>query len=144
MYALGTDGVLNQAERGFTFIELLITIGVVALALLAVVGTNMTIQQTSEVAFERTTALQDANEVIEQMRNAASGAPAAFQATVMNAGTAAVATAGTLPASHNEVITITYVDTAADPLDATVTVSWNERGLRPVSVSIRTLFTRRA
>jgi hypothetical protein len=41
----------------------------------------------------------------------------------------------------NEVITITYADTAANPLNITVTSTWNNMRGRPMSVSLSSLFT---
>lgn len=131
-------------QEGFTLVELMVTVLVISVAFLGILGTNIAIQQNSEGVFERTMAIQDANQVIERMRNAANQAGADFQDSVVVAAEAAEAAVGSLPASHDQEITVTFVDEDADPLDATVNVAWDERGQRATSASIRTLITRRA
>jgi prepilin-type N-terminal cleavage/methylation domain-containing protein len=128
------------AESGFTLIELMITVGVVLLALVGYVGANIAVQQASNAAFEATVALQDANRVIEQMRNTASGG--AFPGNVVAAfpNNAAVAGFNNLT---GETITVGYADPTSDPLTVTVTVAWSENGRRNVNTALRTIMTQR-
>lgn len=119
----------------------MVTMVVVVLVLVGFTGTNGTIQQTSEAAFQRTTALQDANQVIELMRNtAASGTfPTNVTTVYPNNGTVSGFTNLT-----NETITVSYANAVADPLNVTVTVSWSENGRRTVNTALRTIITQRA
>lgn len=127
-------------QSGFTLIELMATISIVALALLAYVGGNVVIGQNVEVAYERSMAFQDAQRVIEQMRNlAATGTfPANVTSVYPNGGT--VTGYSNIP---SEQVSVSYVDPAVNPLDATVTVTWMANGLRTSTASLRTLITQR-
>ena len=51
--------------------ELVVTIGILAFIILAILFANAQMQKAAQAAHERAVALQDANEVLEQMRNAA-------------------------------------------------------------------------
>lgn len=134
-----------RREAGFTLIELMVTVTVVVIALVGFVAANMAIQARSETVFERSVAIQDAHRVLEQMRDAANRAASEqFQGDVINAANAAVTTVASLPAADNEQITVTYADQAADPLEVTVSVAWNERGTRQTATSLRTYITPRS
>lgn len=127
-------------QRGFTLIELMITVLVVILALVGYVGANTSVAQSGEVLFERSVALQDANRVAEQMRLTAQTGN--FPVNV----TAAFPQNGLVGGFNNltgEQITVTYADTAADPLDATILVSWQENGLRLETAALRIMLTQR-
>ena len=131
----------RDKSEGFTLIELMITMVVVVLVIVGFMGANFAIQRSSEAAYSRTVALQDANRVIEAMRNlAASGT---FPTNV----TGTYSDGGTVSGFSNltsETVTVSYANSSANPLDATVTVSWSENGVRTVSTSLRTYITQRA
>ena len=127
-------------EGGFTLIEVMITMVVVILALGGYVWANVNVQQASDGRYERSVALQDASRVIEQVRlSAVNGQfPGNVVAAFPNNGQ--VAGFNNLT---NEQITVSYANTAADPLDVTIAVAWQEAGRRPTNVSIRSLVTQR-
>lgn len=127
-------------EKGFTLIELMVTVAITLLALVGYVGANLVLQQTTSDTFERTVALQDANRVIEQMRNNASSGnfPGSVTAAYPNNGTVAGFNSLT-----NELVTVSYTDATADPLTVTVNVRWLQGGRRTVNASLRTLITQR-
>jgi len=127
-------------EKGFTLIELMIAMVVTVLALVGYIGATTNIQQTGEAAFERSVAIQDANRVVEQMRNAA--ATGNFPGNVLGAfpNNGVVAGFNNLTA---EQVTVTYTNAGADPLDAFVTVAWNENGRRATTATLRTFVTQR-
>ena len=131
----------SVSERGFTLIELMITMVVVVLVLLGFMGANTSIQQASEATHQRTIALQDANRVIETIRNTAASGTFPGNVTAAYPNNGAVAGFSNLT---NEAITVSYVNTGVNPLDVTVTVSWSERGVRNVSTQLRTLVTQRS
>lgn len=154
-------------EDGFTLIEVTITIAIVILALSGVLFANTAIQQAHGAAYERSVAIQEAHEVIEQMRNTANTGGANFPATVVNAFPANTARPGltrltaqcgananpaaacnwpfnfTPDNTSQEQVVVTYVNPAANPLDITVTVVYRENGTRAVSESLRSQITRR-
>lgn len=130
-----------KSEDGFTFVELLITIGVVVFLLVGFLGSITALQAANMAAFERSIALQDANRVIETMRSTAlTGTfPGNVTAVYPNNGTVSGYTSLT-----NEQVTVSYANAAADPLDTTVTVSYSENGRRAVTVTLRTYITKRS
>jgi len=127
-------------ESGLTLIEITVTIGVVAFTMLAVLFANTQIQKMTEAAFERSVALQDANQVLEQMRNTARIGTFPTNVTTAFPNNGNIAGFNSLAGQQ---IVVTYVNPAVDPLDTTVTVSWQENGIRPVNTALRTLVTRR-
>ena len=127
-------------EKGFTFIELAIAMFVVALVILGFMGANTGIQKASEAAYQRTVALQDANRVIELIRNVAVGGQFPANVTAVYPNRSQVAGFTNLP---GERVIVNYVNPAADPLDVTVTISWVENGIRNVNTALRTYVTQR-
>src|SRR3989338_2961149 len=95
-----------QNEGGFTLVEALITVLVVALALIASLVASTSIQRVSRNTHERTIAFQDANRVIEQMRNTASGGQFPGNVTAAYPNNGAVAGFANLT---NETVRATYV-----------------------------------
>ena len=137
--------ILRKKEKGFTLIELMITIAVVILALLGLLSANTMMMRTSGTVFERAVATQHANQVVERIRDLATGSLASVTTTFPNAGVvnSALYTSTASELLSNESVSVIYADPAANPLDATVTVNWNAQGLRPVSTNIRTLIAKR-
>lgn len=133
------DRTLRGAQ-GFTLIELLITVVVVILALVGYVQANSAIGQSGNVAFERSVALQDANRVAEQMRLASrtGNFPANVVASFPQNGAV-----GGFNNLTNQQVTVNYADTTADPLDATILVSWQENGRRLETTALRIMLTQR-
>ncbi len=128
-------------EKGFTLLEVMITMAVVVMVMGGFIGTNIAIRRASESAFERGVALQDANQVIEMMRNTA--ATGTFPTNV----TAVYTNGGQISGFSNmtsETVTVSYVNAASNPLDATVTVAWKENGTtRNVNTILRSYITQR-
>lgn len=134
-------------EKGFTFIELMIAMVVAVLMLLGVMAANSAVQKASEAGHQRVNALQDANQVIERMRNTAQTGsfPSNVVAIYPNNGTVSGFSSLT-----SETVTVSYADrngdgiaTNDDPLDVTVTVAWSENGERTTNTALRTLLTQR-
>ena len=127
-------------EKGFTLVEVVITVGVVAFALVSYLGTNYAIEKAAEAAYQKSVAVQDAQQVIESMRSLAIS------------GTFPGNVTGTYPDNSNitsytnltnESINVSYVSASANPLDTTVAVSYKQNGTRTITNSIRTLITQR-
>jgi prepilin-type N-terminal cleavage/methylation domain-containing protein len=130
-----------QDERGFNLVELMIATVVVVFVLVGFTGANTAIQQSGQAAFERAIALQDANQVIELIRDTA--ATGTFPTNVITAySNGGVITSFTN--LTNERITVSYVDATANPLNTTITVSWSENGRRTVNATLRSIITQRA
>lgn len=133
-------------KKGFSLMEVAITMAVVTLALLGLLSVNTMMQRTSHAVYERSVAMQHAGQVVEQMRNLSTTSLANVTDTfpngqVVNAAQYSTAATEVLP---NEVVLTNYVNTAANPLDVTVTVNWNSLGVRASTASLRTLVARRA
>ena len=132
---------LLKPEKSFTLIELMITLGVMVGVLLSILTANAAMAQTSEGIYERLFAIQDANQVIERMRQTAVTGifPGNVTAVYPNGGTV-----GGFTSVTNETVTVAYVSTASNPLDVTVTVNYLENGRRATSTALRSLITQRA
>lgn len=130
---------LNQ--KGLTLVEVAVTMMVVVLMLSGYLATNVVIQRAQQGAFERAVALQDAHQVIEDMRNKATQGqfPGNITGTYPDGGTVSGFSDLT-----SQQVTVSYADPTANPLDVTVSVSWLENGVRQVQTDLRTLVTPRA
>ncbi|MFH0984984.1 MAG: hypothetical protein V1882_05550 [Candidatus Omnitrophota bacterium] len=133
------NGLLNE-RTGFTFAELMIALVVTTLVVGGYVGANLKAQQNSEAMHERTLAIQDANQVIEQMRNTSR------TGTFPNNVVAAYPNDGTLTGFSgltDEEVTISYASATANPLDTTITVTWTSYAGRSETETVRTYITQR-
>lgn len=121
-------------------VEILIAMVVLGIILIGIMIGNAVIQKSAEAAFQRTRAMQDANQVMESIRKTArtGNFPSNVIASYPNGGTVAGFTS-----LSNESITVSYVSTTSNPLDTTITVSWRENGTRAVSTVLNALVTQR-
>lgn len=131
---------MPRKGNGFTVIELLFSILIIGLGLLGMLLANTAIHQSTEKSYERVVATQDANRVIELMRNASAAGNFPQNVTAAFPNGTAVAGFNNLP---GEAVTVTYAAPNADPLDVTVTTTWLEQGLRNTLTQLRTLMTDR-
>ena len=131
---------LLKSPNGFTLIEVMITMAVMGGTLLAIMTANTMLSQTSEGIYQRLVAIQDANQVIERMRNtAATGTfPGNVTAIYPNGGNVVGFTSLT-----NETVTVAYAGVNTNPLDTTVTVNYLENGRRAANTALRSLITQR-
>lgn len=131
---------IMRNSDGFSLVEVLASMGILSLLIVGFVGSTTTIQSSTNAAYERSVSTQHANHVAELMRDAAlSGTfPSNVTGSYPHNGTVSG-----LTSLSGETITVSYADVTADPLDATITVSYMENGARTVSHSIRTLITQR-
>lgn len=132
--------ILKTNEDGFTFIEVMTALAIASITILMVLMSNTTLQKANDASYERSVAAQDANQVIERIRETAMYGE--FPSNVLSEypNNSTVANFSSLT---NQQVTVSYADTSADPLSLTVTVSWDENGLRQVSKSVRALITQR-
>lgn len=130
-------------EAGLTLVELMVTMVVVVLALVGYIGATTFLQKQSEIKFEKSLAIQDANRVLEQMRDASETGNFPTNVTGTFSNGAAVAAFNGLNLT-NEVVTVSYADATADPLDVTVTVTWQTVEGRNVTTALRSYVTQRA
>lgn len=130
-----------KSTNGFTLIEVMVTMAVMAAVLLAIMTANAMISQTSEAAYQRLVAVQDANQVIERMRNTAitGNFPGNVTAAYPNGGSV-----GGFTSLTSETVTVAYTSTVTNPLDVTVTVNYLENGRRAANTALRSLITQRA
>lgn len=129
-----------KSQQGFTFVELMITMVVVILLVTGFLGSTTALQAASTAAYERGVALQDANRVIETMRNTAASGTFPGNVTSVYSNGGIVSGFNTLT---NEQVRVTYASATANPLDTTVTVTYNSNGTRASTVTLRTYITQR-
>ncbi len=129
-----------MSSKGFTLIELLVALVVIVVGLLGILLANIFVQSSSEAAYQRMVAMQDAHRVIELMRNASSTGNFPINVTAAFPSGGAVAGFNNLT---NEQVAVAYANAASDPLDITVTTTWREHGRRNSTAQLRTLMTQR-
>lgn len=127
-----------KRSEGFTLIEVMISMMVFAIAIAALAGFYIGTARLGESGRNLTQAMNDVRVVAEAMRDLSTGGLAVVTATDWTAW----AQANGLRSLQNETVTVTYGNPAADPLQVSVQVAWQE-GARPRSASMDTLVTRR-
>lgn len=134
----------GKKQSGFTLIELMISLVVTVIIIGGYIGANIIIQQNMEVRYESTIAIQDANRVLEQIRNTAQDGTFPDNVVTAFPNDGEVADFDNLNLT-DETITISYEndDTAADPLDITITVTWQSQSERTLSTTLRAMVTQR-
>lgn len=134
----------SQNGRGFTLIEVIITIVISALAISGMLATNTLLHKNNAAAYDRVVALQEVNRVIEQMREAATNG--LFPNNLLNAFPNN-STINNLTNLKEEVITIQYATLQGggypDPMDVSVSIRWRDDHLRIMNYSLNTLMTQR-
>jgi prepilin-type N-terminal cleavage/methylation domain-containing protein len=135
-------------QRGFTLIEVMIVMGIMVAAILAVIEANVAIQRNSEMFFEKTVALQHAQRLMEQMRVTASTAGGTFPSNLVNNFPNNTVYRSTMSAYawlglSSETMTLSYANTASDPLDVSITVAWLTPQNRNGTATLRSLITKR-
>ncbi len=132
--------MIRRCNKGFTLLELAISMSVMVVAVLAMVGLFITYSALIETSKNTAAALSEAQAVVEALRNTepftAAGVSANYPQGVD------LASVFNFNKLKNESIFITYGSLSADPLQVTVTVSWQDR-TRSRSESLTTLMTQR-
>lgn len=137
----GENGEGKDPKRGFTLIEVLISLAVFVVAFLSLIFANIYIQQRHEERTQELLALGDALKLLEQMRKVSNSGE--FPGNVVQAfpeGVPLPVENSNLPA---ETITVDYEDPLGDPLEFTVEVTWLRKGIRSGKTQLRTGMTQR-
>ena len=121
----------RRPSRGFTFLELLIAVCILAVSIVGLLALYSQCMFLSQRAQSMTVATSHAEYVLEQIHRTAFASIASTNWTTWAQG------AG-LNTLSGEAISVSVSGT--DPLDITVTVSWNERG-RTLSQTFNTKVT---
>ncbi len=130
---------MPKGNTGFTFIELLICIAIIIPVLLGVFGVDIYLSRASDTSRQVMAALQDANTVIERIRNVASNQGLTQVTATYPSGQAVAGFTGLT----NEQAVVTYPNAVADPLAITVTVTWQDAAGRNLTRALSTQVTRR-
>ncbi len=135
---MGVTRQANQPRAGLTLVELLMALGIFALAGGGIVGAYLFSHQLVESGTERIRATDDLEDIMERIR----ATPFAALATRFPAGAvdgggvtdyAALVGGYTL---DDQQITVTYPTQAAGRLEVLVTLTWTSRGrMRTASLS---------
>lgn len=129
----------QASKRGFTLVEVIFTIAILSIGLLAYIRSNIAMTQSTELAYEQTVAFYDAQQVVEQIRETAQNG--SYPSNVLQAFPDGQEVQG-FSNLTDEVITVDYNSVEA-PLDFTVNVGWQGNGTRPMSKSVRTIVSKR-
>lgn len=138
----GKKGFGRKVQPGFTIVELMIALFVASLVIAGYVGANILAQKNTEEMNERTVAIQDANQVIERMRNVSNTENWDFPEDTVAAYPHGAAVTG-FNNLINESVIVSYENTNEDPLHVTVTVTWTSYGGRAHTETVETHITQR-
>lgn len=135
---------MMRGRRGFTLIEVMMTMVVFAGAMAAFFSLYISTSRLTESSRNLTQAMNDGRIVMEAMRDTAQtgGLTGAGGVTGVYPAANNLAAAFGLASLQNEAIRATYTNAAADPLSVTLQISWDEWG-RTRTVSLDTMVTRR-
>ena len=130
----------TQAERGFTIVEALVALVVIAFGMLAIVGFQLNVSRNSDVARQRAEAVRLAQDRLEELR--------AFQRVTTLVGERAyndivseVSTNVTPTNSNTTYSRTTTVTTAGELKLVTVSVAWVDRANETYTVSLNTVIS---
>lgn len=128
----------GKADQGFTLMEVLVAMMVFVTAFVILMGIYVGIASLRESSRNMIQATADARSVLEAMRDEAASGLTSVTAVDWTdwADTNGLTTLG------EEEVSVDYVDAAADPLEVTVRIDWNERG-RDRFTTISTQMTQR-
>ena len=116
--------------KGFTLTEVVIAIGVLAIAILTTVFSIINLQDLNELSREKVAAVTDAVRVLEAMRDQANLSPANLQSTNWTtwANTNVIAAKGGNEVHLNqENVTAAFPAGTANPVTLTLTVHWQHK-----------------
>ena len=125
-------------SKGFTLIEVLIAMLLFVTTFVVLLGIYVAIAGLRESSRNMTQAMADVRSVVEQMRNLSVGGLNNITGTDWTQW----ALDNNLTTLDNEALTVGYTNPAADPLDITVRIDWQERG-RDRFATVSTLMTQR-
>ncbi len=131
-----------RESAGFTLLEVTIAMGVFALVMASAAQVLLSFSSSMNIQEQRQQAVQHCRAVLTQMRQDRDTSVLPFPNQIV----------GTWPNGRqindpnlvslsNEIITVTYANAAADPLQVTVTSRWNDMQGRAVSATVSTLLT---
>lgn len=113
----------NKSREGFTYLELIIAIVILVPVILGLIQATAYSNKMSELARSVTTAIADASSVMENIRNTARSG----LGSVTGAYPSGSAVAGYSNLTSEQIV-VTYPSATADPLDITITVTWEQGG----------------
>ena len=133
-----------NGRRGFTLIEVMITMLIFSGTMAAFFGFYMATARLNESSRNLTQALNDARVVLESIRNTAQsgGLTGGTGVTGVYVQGNNLATGFSLASLQNEAIRATYANPNADPLQVSLQVTWDE-WRRTRSATLDTFVTRR-
>jgi len=128
-------------KNGFSLVELMISAAILVAAILPIFMLFYYYLITMETSRNTTIAVSDAASILESMR---STNPFTIASVVNNYSGDVTGKIGYITKLKTEVVTVSYSDPNADPLEVTVRVDWNdELRARPRWLTITTKMTSR-
>lgn len=130
----------TRCEKGFSLLELTIAMAVFAVVLGAAAQALVSYYVAMDTQEQRNTAIHICKGVLNDMRQARDADPDQFPDAITGMWPDDTLTPGP-GLLRNETVQVNYVDTNANPLEITVTVSWEDLRGRPIQATMTTLLT---
>lgn len=128
----------GKNKKAFTFIELMIGITIIGIALLSLLMGYMACLNINEITRNIIIASEDCRRVIEEMKSLS----VSSVSDITGRNWTSWAASNGCNSLSSELVTVAYVDSNDNPLDVTVTVSWQQKG-RAQNLSMGTLISER-
>lgn len=131
----------GRADSGFTLLEIVIAMALFTVAMAVAAQSLASYYVTMDMQQQRVVAVNHCRTVLDQMRSVRNNTPnaASNTATLVNAILAkfpANVNATGPTTLRNSTVKVTYADTNANPLVATVTVSWSDLRGRAMTMAV--------
>lgn len=133
-------GTIRTARDGFSLLEVMIALAIITAVLGATAQALIRFHTQITFQHQRVSAMQNCRSVLDEMRALRDHSPDEFPENITESWTDGLALGdiGTLP---SEVVTVTYQDASANPLEVRVTSEWRDPRNRLVSISLSTVIT---
>ena len=134
-----------RENQGLTLLELTLAVAIFAIVIGAAAQALVRYHMTMKLQSQRNVAVQHCRGVLNQIREVRSTSSEPFPDDILaqwsNNWTSPATTEFPLDPLAQEQLMVTYTNTAANPLEVTVTSSWMDLRGRPMTISVSTLLT---
>lgn len=130
--------MMIHTEKGFSFVEVLVSVGILGLIVTALIGFFPHTMELNDVSQDTTIAVSHVQYILEDIRASSGVIKTQIDANVWDLNTDAHFTSKDLTRLNNETIDTSY-DPVKTPAEVTVVVSWDMRNGRHETFTFTTI-----